>query len=188
MCFFEIYKRFCLFSKWFPCIIVSAKIGSVVDFPSWNPHWVLLISMTCLSLSSTSHFNYYTTVCKYLWIVFGSRLWTDVLSGTIYWWLFQHGYSFLSTIFDQLEATTMKAVLTISRSAKSKPTNNRDHLLAFLPAWLHWRSSCWVSSCCVSSCCISNWPLPWHALQCIIHKAQASIWQTNFISITALHR
>ena len=171
----QIYKIFCLFSKCFPCIILSAKIGLIVDFPRWNPYWVLLISMTCLSLSSTSHLNYYTTVCKYLWnnttstsLVFGSWLWTDVLSGTIYWRLFQHGYSFLSTIFDQLEATTMKAMLTISRSAKSEPTNNRDHLLAFLPAWLHCYSSCWVSSCW-----LSNWPLPWHAL-CTVYYSLGS--------------
>ena len=56
--FFEIYKDhmpILSFSKCFSCIILNAKIDSVVDFPCWNPYWVLLIYMICLSLSSTSH-------------------------------------------------------------------------------------------------------------------------------------
>ena len=53
----KIICRYCIFSKCFSCILRSAKIGSVVDFPCWNPYWVLLISITCLSLSSTSLSN-----------------------------------------------------------------------------------------------------------------------------------
>ena len=72
-------------------------------------------------------------------LVLGSRLWTDVLSGTIYWLLFQHGSSFRVNeliwicvthvswyLYDVVFAALLRR-LTPSRATRSSPTCRPRH-------------------------------------------------------------